>query len=63
MLLEEDLKNVPLLVFANKQDLTFALSAQEIAEKLALDASKSANDLFKHVLLLPRRAFKNAWNG
>jgi signal recognition particle receptor subunit beta len=40
MLLEEDLKNVPLLVFANKQDLTFALSAQEIAEKLALDSLK-----------------------
>ena len=40
MLLEEDLKNVPLLVFANKQDLTFALSAQEIAEKLVLDSLK-----------------------
>lgn len=40
MLLEDDLKNVPLLVFANKQDLTFALSAQEIAEKLSLDAIK-----------------------
>ncbi len=40
MLLEEDLKNVSLLVFANKQDLTFALSAQEVAEKLALDAIK-----------------------
>ena len=40
MLKEDDLKNVPLLVFANKQDLTFALSAQEIAEKLKLDSIK-----------------------
>ena len=36
MLKEEDLKDVPLLVFANKQDLTFALSAEEIAETLQL---------------------------
>lgn len=40
MLQEEDLKNVALLVFANKQDLTFALTAQEIAEKLMLDSIK-----------------------
>lgn len=40
MLQEEDLKNVTLLVFANKQDLTFALTAQEIAEKLLLDSIK-----------------------
>ena len=40
MLKEDELKSVPLLVFANKQDLTFALSAQEIAEILKLDAIK-----------------------
>ena len=40
MLQEDDLKTVPLLVFANKQDLTFALSAQEIAEKLSLEGIK-----------------------
>ncbi len=40
MLKEDDLKNVPLLVFANKQDLAFALSAQEIAEALMLDSIK-----------------------
>jgi signal recognition particle receptor subunit beta len=40
MLAEEDLKNVTLLVFANKQDLTFALSAEEIAAKLALEGVK-----------------------
>jgi len=40
MLEEEDLKSVTLLVFANKQDLTFALSAEEIAEKLKLDDVK-----------------------
>ena len=40
MLQEEDLKSVTLLVFANKQDLAFALSAQEIAEKLDLEGVK-----------------------
>ena len=40
MLKEEDLKNVPLLVFANKQDLALALTAQEIAEALTLDTIK-----------------------
>ena len=40
MLQEEDLKSVTLLVFANKQDLAFAITAQEIAEKLLLDSIK-----------------------
>ena len=40
LLKEDDLKGVPLLVFANKQDLTFALSAEEVMEKLALDDIK-----------------------
>ena len=40
MLKEPDLKDVPLLVFANKQDLALALTAQEIAEALKLDAIK-----------------------
>ena len=30
LLVEENLKNVPLLVFANKQDLQFALDAEEV---------------------------------
>lgn len=37
---DENLKNVALLVFADKKDLTFALSTQEIAEKLMLDGVK-----------------------
>ncbi len=40
LLKEDDLKTVPLLVFANKQDLTFALSAEEVMEKLALGIIK-----------------------
>lgn len=40
-LLEEDkLKNVPLLVYANKQDLYHAASASEIAEGLGLHRIK-----------------------
>lgn len=30
LLVEENLKNVPMLVFANKQDLQFALEAEEV---------------------------------
>jgi ADP-ribosylation factor-like protein 3 len=33
---EEALNKVPLLVFANKQDLQFALEAEEVVEKLQL---------------------------
>ena len=33
---EDSLKNVPLLVFANKQDLQFALEAEEIMNSLTL---------------------------
>ncbi len=33
LLIEENLMKVPLLVFANKQDLTFALDAEEVRPK------------------------------
>ena len=33
LLVEENRKNVPLLVFANKQDLQFALDAEEVRLK------------------------------
>lgn len=36
MLSEEELKGVPLLVFANKQDVQGALKPGEISEKLGL---------------------------
>lgn len=36
LLAEENLKNVPMLVFANKQDLQFALDAEEIMSHLQL---------------------------
>ena len=36
LLSEDSLKNVPLLVFANKQDLQFALDAEEIMSTLTL---------------------------
>ena len=36
LLAEEGLQKVPLLVYANKQDLTFALEAEEILSKLNL---------------------------
>ena len=36
LLAEEDLKNVPLLVFSNKQDLDLALEAEEVMEHTKL---------------------------
>ena len=33
LLSEDNLKSVPLLVFANKQDLQFALEAEEVTSK------------------------------
>ena len=36
LLTEEELKGVPLLVFANKQDLPNAMSVEEVTEKLSL---------------------------
>ena len=36
LLIEENLVNVPLLVFANKQDLQFALDAEKILNTLQL---------------------------
>ena len=36
LLVEENLKSVPMLVFANKQDLQFALDAEEIMSNLQL---------------------------
>ncbi len=37
LLQEEALKNVPMLVFANKQDLQFALDADEVMKTLKLE--------------------------
>ena len=36
LLVEDDLKNVPLLVFANKQDLEFALDAEQVKKFIYL---------------------------
>lgn len=36
LMLEEKLKNVPVLVFANKQDLVHALGPEEIEEMIQL---------------------------
>ena len=40
---EELLVNVPLLVFANKQDLEMALEANEVMETLALNSITDRN--------------------
>ena len=37
MLIDEGMEGVPLLLFANKQDIDFAISAQEIAERMNLE--------------------------
>ena len=40
LLAEEDLKDAPLLIMANKQDLTGAISPNDITEKLGLQSLK-----------------------
>jgi ADP-ribosylation factor-like protein 1 len=41
MLAEEELKDTVLLIFANKQDLPTALSAEQLTEQLDLTSLKS----------------------
>ena len=41
MLAEDELRGVPLLVFANKQDLPNAMSVNEITERLGLNILKN----------------------
>jgi len=43
MLNEDDLRDAVLLVFANKQDIQYAMSASDITEKLGLHALRSRN--------------------
>ncbi|XP_069018791.1 ADP-ribosylation factor 4-like [Embiotoca jacksoni] len=43
MLLEDELKDAVLLVFANKQDLPNALSVSELTDKLGLQALRNKN--------------------
>ena len=42
MLAEDELKEVPLLVFCNKQDVVGALKPEEISEKLGLAGAEKA---------------------
>ncbi|BEI83274.1 hypothetical protein CcaverHIS002_0311420 [Cutaneotrichosporon cavernicola] len=44
MLAEEELKNVPVLVFANKQDMAGALSPAEISDKLGLAGQEKGRE-------------------
>ena len=37
LLTQDDLKGLPLLLLANKQDLQYAMSVAEVTEKLGLD--------------------------
>lgn len=41
MVRDDQLRGVPLLVLANKQDLPHALSASDIADKLGLESLKN----------------------
>ena len=44
MLSEDELKNVPVLVFANKQDVSGALSPGEISDKLGLAGGEKGRE-------------------
>ncbi|KAG0935074.1 hypothetical protein G6F57_008772 [Rhizopus arrhizus] len=47
MLEEEELKDVPLLVFANKHDIEGGLSAAEVADTLDLSTLKNKYSIYK----------------
>jgi len=44
MLSEDELKSVPVLVFANKQDVSGALSPAEISDKLGLAGGEKGRE-------------------
>eukprot|EP00997_Jenningsia_sp_PLL12_P007931 NODE_4635_length_640_cov_255.803723_g3977_i0.p1 GENE.NODE_4635_length_640_cov_255.803723_g3977_i0~~NODE_4635_length_640_cov_255.803723_g3977_i0.p1 ORF type:complete len:165 (-),score=6.55 NODE_4635_length_640_cov_255.803723_g3977_i0:93-587(-) len=64
-LLEEDkLRGVHVLILANKQDLDNALSAQEIATALSLDAIRDRNwQIQSCSAKTPGQACRRGWNG
>ena len=43
MIGDEELKDVPILILANKQDVTGAMITSEVSEKLALNTIKGKN--------------------
>lgn len=57
-LLEDELKDAVLLVFANKQDLPNALSVSELTDKLGLHAlrNKTVSNLSRNLVLAPAYA-------
>ncbi|AWP08587.1 putative ADP-ribosylation factor 4-like [Scophthalmus maximus] len=61
MLLEDELKDAVLLVFANKQDLPNALSVTELSEKLGLHdlRNKTVSNLNRNLILSAAVRFKN----
>ena len=44
MLAEDELKNVPVLVFANKQDIKGSLSPAEVSDKLGLAGGEKSRE-------------------
>jgi len=61
LLSRDDLANVPLLVFANKQDLPTALKADEIREKLALDDIESRTWVIKACSAMTQMGLKEGF--
>lgn len=50
---EELLKDVPILIFANKQDLPCALSVEDIGERLQLDRiSQPHSECAKDIIII-----------
>lgn len=56
-LLEDELKDAVLLVFANKQDLPNALSVSELADKLGLQALRNKTVSLFFYLIFYRKSF------
>jgi len=62
LLARDDLANVPLLVFANKQDLPTATTADEIRETLQLDDIESRTWIIKACSALTQMGLKEGFS-
>ncbi|XP_051157360.1 ADP-ribosylation factor-like protein 3 isoform X1 [Leptopilina boulardi] len=62
LLLEDKLRNVPLLVYANKQDISQAVTAAEIAEGLGLHNIKDRDWQIQSCIAIEGKGVKD-WNG
>jgi len=63
MLMDNRLKQVPVLIFANKQDMPDAMTASEVAEKMSLVQLQGRTWESRPALLWMELASRREWTG